>query len=336
MVQLEKYLNVRFSTRNLTDVEFHSIVDDLAESIQSVDYKTYYSDDKLNKDWNDLKKWKSFETNINSTSRIGMKLCEHFFPNFYEIEDNKGRSFSNSWTKENLKKILAWNRKSHSTPYLSELKRGIYFCCGLTKSTMYRPQMAKLLCMNHKPNVVLDPCAGWGGRMMGVVSSGAKYIAFEPNTETYNNLQRLVQFLNIQDQVTLICDDALKMDQYDIPKVDMVLTSPPYFDVEVYTKESTQSITNITNYETWVNEFLEPLVIKAVSHLNTDGVSCWNVGKVANKNMADDIKRIHDKLNFKKINTFSVVSSKRQALQNESKNQKNFDNTEVFKNEQSI
>jgi hypothetical protein len=126
------------------------------------------------------------------------------------------------------------------------------------------------------------------------------------------------------------------MDQYDIPKVDMVLTSPPYFDVEVYTKESTQSITNITNYETWVNEFLEPLVIKAVSHLNTDGVSCWNVGKVANKNMADDIKRIHDKLNFKKINTFSVVSSKRQALQNESKNQKNFDNTEVFKNEQSI
>ena len=40
---------------------------------------------------------------------------------------------------------MRWNRKSHSTPYLSEIKRGIYFNFGLPKSTMYRPQMAKMI-----------------------------------------------------------------------------------------------------------------------------------------------------------------------------------------------
>lgn len=334
-VNLYNFLNVRYSTRNLSDVEFESILPELASQLEKVVFTPTYTEQQLKNDWKNLCEWNSKADYINSTSRIGMKLCEYFFPNFYNIEDNRGKSFANSWNAENLQKILRWNRKSHSTPYLSELKRGVYFCCGLTKSTMYRPQMAKLLCMNYKPNVVLDPCAGWGGRMIGVVSSGAKYIAFEPNTETYNNLQRLVQFLGIQDKVTLFCDDALKMNQYDIPSVDMVLTSPPYFDVEIYTKEKTQSVANISDYKTWVNQFLEPLVVKSTSYL-TNGVSCWNVGKVGHHNMADDIKDIHDKLNFKKINTFSVVSSKRQALQNSLKNQKSFDNTESFKYEQSI
>lgn len=333
MVEIKDFLNVRYSTRNLSDEQFEGIVNDLAIQLEKIDYKACYTEEQLKVDWKKLNSWVSKESNINSTSRIGMKLCEHFFPNFYKIEDNRGKSFANSWTAENLQKILRWNRKSHSTPYLSEIKRGVYFCCGLTKSTMYRPQMAKLLCLKYKPKIVLDPCAGWGGRMLGVVSSGAKYIAFEPNTETYKNLQSLIQFLNIEDKVTIICDDALNMNNYNLPKVDMILTSPPYFDVEVYTKESTQSINNITNYESWITEFLKPLIEKSLSHLKEDGVSCWNVGKVGNRNMIDDVKNIHFEKHYFIFDKFSLVSSKRQALQNELKNEKSLDDTVVFKYE---
>ncbi len=331
MAELKDFLNVRHSTRNLSDTIFENIITELCEQLERTNYYTNYTEEKLRKDWKNLNDWTTTNDSINSTSRIGMKMCEHFFPNFYDIADSKGRSFANSWTSDNLQKVLRWNRKSHSTPYLSELKRGIYFCCGLTKSTMYRPQMAKLLCMNYKPEIVLDPCAGWGGRMLGVVSSGAKYIAFEPNTKTYNNLQELIIFLNIQDSVRIICDDALKMDEYDLPKVDMVLTSPPYFDVEVYTKEDTQSITNISDYSAWVDRFLNPLIEKSLSHLNPDGVSCWNVGKVGNKDMREDVIRSHNNLGYNLDQTFSVISSKRQALQNETKNEKSLDRTDGFK-----
>lgn len=330
VVNIKDFLNVRHSTQKLSDTEFESIVSDLAEQLETVPFVSSYDDKKLRTDWKNLCEWTTDADYINSTSRIGMKLCEQYFPNFYDIENNKGKSFTNLWTKENLIKILKWNRRSHSTPYLSELKRGIYFCCGMTKSTMFRPQMAKLLCMKYQPKVVLDPCAGWGGRMLGVVASGADYIAFEPNTKTYNSLVKLSKFLGIENKVRLICDDALKMDNYSLPQVDMILTSPPYFDLEVYTHEDTQSVKDKSTYDAWNSEFLEPLIHKSLSYLKDDGHSCWNVGKVAGRNMFDDVLASHNKMNYNKVSQCSVVSSKRPALQNDTGNAKSNDVTEVY------
>lgn len=301
--------------RNLSDEYFLSIIDQLAEELENHPYTIQYPIKKLEQDWKNLIAFKEQTNTINSTSRLGMKLCEHFFPNFFDIENNKGESFSKLWKKDNIKKILIWNRKSHSTPYMSELRRGVYFCLGLTKNTMFRPQLAKLICNKYKPDIVLDPCAGWGGRLLGTVAHGAKYIAFEPNTTTYDGLQALVKFCNIQDRVQLICDDARNMHQYDFPQVDMVLTSPPYFDVEIYTKQTTQSITNCNTYDEWATGFLKNIIEQSLSRLNRHGVSCWNVGKVGSRFMQDDVAHYHQQNMFTNVNEFSVISSKRQALQ---------------------
>lgn len=331
MIDVYKIVNVKNSLRNLSDEKFELILPQLAEEISKINIEVNYQNEKLKHDWKSLNNWTSLDNSINSTSRFGMKLCEHFFPNFFDIENNRGQSFRNLWVKDNLIKILRWNRKSHSTPYLSELKRGIYFCCGLTKNTMYRPQMAKMICDVYKPQTVLDPCAGWGGRLLGTIASGANYIAFEPNTKTYNNLCELVSFLNIENKVTLICDDALNMLNYDIQNVDLVLTSPPYFDLEIYTKESTQSIENHSTYESWTNHFLSGIIEKSCSLLNENGVSCWNVGKVHNRDMNIDLEKIHNRLQFNKINEFSVISSKRQSLQKLSNEKKSSDVTVIYK-----
>ncbi len=325
---IEQYLNVRQSIRRLSDHDFENILPILAQELEQIDYLPSYNDKELQQSWKQLCKWSSDSNEFNSTSRLGLKLCEHFFPNFYEIE-MKGKSFHTLWKAANLEKILRWNRKSHSTPYLSELKRGIYFCCGLTKNTMYRPQMAKMICDRYNPNTVLDPCAGWGGRMLGTVASGAKYIAFEPNTKTFDGLNKLAAYLGIQDRVRLYCDDALQMQKYNIPKVDLVLTSPPYFDIEIYSKETTQSITSHKNYTDWANLFLKPLIELCLDHLNDNGVSCWNVGKVGNRDMNLDVENFHGSRGFKKTLEFKVVSSKRQAI-NKTKNEKSTDNTVIY------
>ena len=334
MVSLIDFLNKRNSTRNLSDIDFENIVEELAESISKVSYTHTYTNKQLYDDWTKLCKWKTQENTINSTSRIGMKLCEHFFPNFYEIQNKKGQSFENLWNQENLVKILKWNRKSHSTPYLSELKRGVYFCCGLTKNTMYRPQMARAICLKYKPKIVLDPCAGWGGRMLGVVSSGANYVAFEPNTKTYDNLLKLSKFLNIENKVKIICDDVLNIEKYNLQKVDLILTSPPYFDVEVYTNEITQSINNCQNYDIWVEKFLKLTIHKCIDILNVGGVSCWNVGKVGKKDMNNDILKCHEEKDYSVVETFSVLSSKRQTLQDTTKKQKSSDDTIIYKHKE--
>lgn len=133
-----------------------------------------------------------------------MKLCEHFFPNFFDILSPKREGFKTHWNEQDLQKVIKWNRKSHySTPYLSEMRRGVNFCYGLTKNTMYRPHLAKMIYDYYRPTWVLDPCCGWGGRMLGVVANGAKYYGFEPNKEIYNHLMELVDLLAIKNDVII-------------------------------------------------------------------------------------------------------------------------------------
>jgi len=328
---LNNYLNVRYSTKNLSDIEFEKIVPILAKELESISFYVKYTDKQLIDDYAQLVKYTSSSNTINSTNRVGMKICEHFFENFYDIENPSGNSFRKLWTASNLEKILRWNRKSHSTPYLSELKRGIYFCCGLTKNTMYRPQLMKLACMKYKPNIVLDPCAGWGGRMLGATSYGATYIAFEPNTKTWNYLHRIVDKFMLHKQVKIICDDARNMHKYDLPKVDMVLTSPPYFDLEIYSHEPTQSSTNTQTYETWANNFLREIIKLGCERLNKNGVSCYNVGKVKNRDMNIDVEKYHNEFGYEVVNSLDIVSSKRQSNQSVNKNSKSVDKTVIYK-----
>ena len=321
---IQTFLNIKNSVRNLSDVEFENILPTLASELEDVSFYYSYSDSDLLKDWNALIKWNARVDTMASTQRVGMKLCEHFFPNFFDIENKDGNSFKSLWKADKLEKVLRWNRKSHSTPYLSELRRGIYFNYKLAKSTMYRPQMAKMVVTNLGAKRVLDPCAGWGGRMLGCIASGAEYVAFEPNTETYQGLLKLIEFLGIEDKVRIIKDSALEMDKYDIGEFDLILTSPPYFDLEVYSHEDTQSIKGCDTYSMWVNNFLKPLIELSISHMKQNGWSCWNVHNVGKMKMIDDVKVIHEGYNNQKV--FSVTSSKRQTNQTVSKN-KNADVT---------
>lgn len=326
---ITEYLNKRNSLREISDSRFESILPQLSSELSDVQFESSYSEQELLSDWHKLISWNSIGNVLNSTSRIGMKLCEHFFPNFYDIEDSKGNSFRKLWKdSETLTKVLRWNRKSHSTPYLSELKRGIYFCGGLPKSTMYRPQLAKMVTSNS--SLVIDPCMGWGGRLLGTVSNGAHYIGFEPNVETFKGLNNMVELLGIQNKVTLINDSALNMEKYEIPYVEMILTSPPYFNLEVYSHEDNQSISNISSYTEWEQNFLKPVIEKFTSKLKDNGKSCWNVAKIGKHDMWKSINEIHSDLGFHESNVYQVQSSARQVNQIKSKNKKSVDKTVIF------
>ena len=233
------------------------------------------------KDWDSLLKYKVCATDTNSTVRTGMKLCEHFFPNFFKIKNKKGKNFDECWTKESLIKVLRWNRKSHSTPYLSEIRRGVYFTQGLTKNTMYRPHLAKTIAFGLSKSVVLDPCAGWGGRMLGTLAAGKKYIGFEPNGETYENLKRLLSFINCENNALLINDAVENIEKYDFENVDVILTSPPYFNLEIYSDGSLQSENKHQTYQEWCDKWLSDIIKKTISRMQNDGYSCWNGQNIA-------------------------------------------------------
>lgn len=340
-----QFLNRRNSLRQLSDQQFEDIVENLAEELYHIDYKHSYDNQNLHKDWlklceYDVSSYRHNGTAIgigkhsSSTVRVGMKLCEHFFPNYFKIKNNKGVSFENSWTKENLVKVLKWNRKSHSTPYLSELRRGIYFCCGLTKNTMYRPHLAKSICFRQNLTisnpVVLDPCCGWGGRLLGTLAKNQKYIGFEPNEETFENLNRMLSFLNIdKSRYQLYCDGAENIPNYDFEKVHLVLTSPPYFNLEIYSDSEKQSENMFTTYEDWRDKWLFPVIQNCLDRLHEYGSSAWNVHDIGKMKLISDVHDYHKKQEWEHTYDIGLTSPKRQSNDKTHK-KKNSDLTRIF------
>jgi DNA modification methylase len=196
---------------------------------------------------------------------------------------------------------------------------------------MFRPHLAKAIVSSYPGETVLDPCAGWGGRMLGTVAAGKKYIAFEPNLETYNKLIELAEFLDIKNQIEIYNVGSEHMNSYLTKKVDIILTSPPYFNLEIYSDGKAQSENQYSSYESWRDGWMETVITTAISNLNDSGVSCWNVHNVGKMKMIEDVRNIHTRNGFVEENKFCIGSSKRQAHQGSVKNEKNIDVTICYK-----
>ena len=149
----------------------------------------------------------------------GLKICQHFCKNFFTIQTKNGKSFEKVWNDSILMdKVRLWGLEKMSALYLSWIRRAVYMVSGMHNPSFFRPHLAKQIILSTKKNkgILFDPCAGWGGRMLGTVSAGRKYIGCEPNINTYKHLIEIIQFLEIEYYVTLY---NVAYEQLDLNKI---------------------------------------------------------------------------------------------------------------------
>tara|TARA_Y100001970_G_scaffold261232_1_gene344129 strand:+ start:1176 stop:2414 length:1239 start_codon:yes stop_codon:yes gene_type:complete len=304
-----KILGKRKILKDMKDDEFESFLPEFCKALVSIGFdtllKNYNNKLKSNeKDWENLKKKEITKNNINSTSIVGMNIIKRHMPHIYEVENYKGKSIKKMWTYESIIKAVRTNRKSHSTPYFTEIVRQVGFTSGTSKVTMYRPLLTKRIIQYFNATNVLDVCVGWGGRMLGSLCiDGVSYTGIEPFSKTYEGLDKMKNDLNL-DKATLYNKRAeeqlplLPNNHYDI-----ALTSPPYYNLEIYSDETSQSH-HYGTYEEWIERFLKPVVYGVLEKLKDDGKSCWSVKnfKTDKKyNLYDDIVKLHEDKGWKKM-----------------------------------
>lgn len=149
----------------------------------------------------------------------------------------------------------------------------------------FPPYVARSILCEYAPDRisglhVLDPCAGWGGRMIGCASLvDVSYTACEPSSVTNCGLQRLGKWLqSLQPSFKFSVELLPYEDFYTDSKFDIALTSPPYYDTEHYSDESTNSLNRYQSFDEWIDGFYTPLILNTVSRLTDDGVFILNVG----------------------------------------------------------
>ena len=147
----------------------------------------------------------------------------------------------------------------------------------------FPPHTMRNLCSTSgikKHSKILDPCAGWGGRMIGASTMCDNYEAFEPSTRTHHGLLKLAKFIQekLRPDFSAVIhklpfeESTLKKEYYD-----MACTSPPYFDTEHYSEESTNSFNRYKSFDQWVEGFYEPLITKTMKSLKSGCIFHLNI-----------------------------------------------------------
>lgn len=327
-MDIYQYVNVRNSLRNMSDEAFEEFLPSFIEALFEYGFDTFlknYNDGLTtsNDDWKKLQSKTIDKDWINSTSTIGTNIIKRNMPHIYEVRNYKGKCIRNMWNKVTLEKAIRCNRKSHSTPYASEIIRQLGFTAGTSKVTIYRPLLTKRIVQCFDAKNVLDVCVGWGGRMLGSIAAndGVSYTGIEPFTKTYDGLINMKDTLQLEN-VTLYNDTAENVLPTLEKQYDLAITSPPYYNLELYSEEDTQSH-HYGSYDDWVKFFLEPVVNGVLDVLLDDGYSCWSVKNFKTDkqyNLYDDVVRIHNEKGWKQIEReFYVGNSIRPGLDKKGK-----------------
>lgn len=147
----------------------------------------------------------------------------------------------------------------------------------------FPPHVARDICRKYglgRHSRVLDPCGGWGGRMIGVSVVADNYRCYEPATLTAQGLKKLSEFIRSvnPDFTTDIRCEPYEDSVEQVGFYDFALTSPPYYDTERYSDEETNSCNRYTTFDAWCEGFYLPMVDKTMRQLKIGRPFVINVG----------------------------------------------------------
>ena len=209
----------------------------------------------LQKDWKNLCE---FPADTNPRKFCGNPIIYKFqLKNLLNCRrDTKGYKTLEEWFADPVLKDELWKltvkmnrRKKATIPSPTD----IYECHRKCKGAIvpFKASTAKYIYKLFGAKNVLDPTAGWGGRMLGAMSLGINYTGIDTNV---NMKSAYKSIMNINDP-WLIDDgddemygrfgneEVVKMKwkscldvDFSESNYDLVLTSPPYANMELYEK----------------------------------------------------------------------------------------------------
>tara|TARA_B110000483_G_C18201784_1_gene545576 strand:+ start:814 stop:1935 length:1122 start_codon:yes stop_codon:yes gene_type:complete len=296
-------------TREKYNEVIPKIIDELYAAGLHGTLEHFQKDIDMGREYEDLKK-----DNVNINSITAQKttksnrLIKSRQYNLSDVKDHNGTNIEMNWTKDKLKTAFMQLDKPNYTvnASISELLKKFKF----SPVTVYSPLMTKRILEELECRTVFDPCIGWGGRMVGTTCIGSShYTGCEPCVKTYQGLERIKNDLGLNSQVNIInkpVEEALDNELKDM-MFDCCITSPPYYDLEIYSDEDTQSIKKFPTYELWLDKFIDPIIKYVSEHVTK--YSCWSVKNFKTDqqyNLLDDVIRIHDKYGWKKVKEYGL------------------------------
>ena len=314
------YINGR--TKDLTKEEIEQLIEEAFHDARSRGYPYLPRDQDLIQ--REFRKLMKSDAAYDSTNKVikqtstGIRLANTYHPEMMNV-----RCRGRKWTpldvfNDDVKFRLAIGR------FLKY--GGIFTPAGIRMATCmerdsqavgnFRPTAARAIYSRFQQlgplDLVVDFCAGWGGRMVGALSMGLNYVGIDPNTvslaanqELANDICKEFPSLPKPELVCACAEDVLGKGRWN---PDLIFTSPPYFDVEKYSDEETQSYKRHPTIDKWYEGFLGACIRGAYHDLKPGGHLALNI----NPDMGDETKKIGLATGFEYVETIGLAMSRRQ------------------------
>jgi hypothetical protein len=250
-------------------------------------YKNYVTEDKVKKDFMRLKNMKSTITRpIKKFCRLQMtnetnditKITDYFseecrvkcsfrdlpppIKKFQELRENP---------------IFDSKNYSEIEDYLYKNARG---CNNFDVKVAF--QIIKYL----NPRHILDFSAGWGDRLVASMAHGCKYDGVDPSRCLHPKYKKIIRTLLPASKRSLYRMYMKGFEDFEPKrgKYDMVFTSPPFFDLEIYEDSQYQSTSKFSSFHSWKENFLYKSLEKSVDCLEMEGIIALYITDYTSKN----------------------------------------------------
>ncbi len=257
------------SAKRLTERVKHQVADDIRS----------YTLAEITRDFQQLQAIGVHAHKTNPGVRTGNKTVDYF--TFYErlhTVGKEGVSFFDFYRnrheyakRASVQRLRQLDAKNDAENWYEIFR--LYF----GSINIFRPLVAMEIYAKYKPTCVLDPTMGWGGRLIGACALNVpKYIGIELNEHLrapYRDMKRFLSPL-CDTQIELHFQNALRFN-YQSVTYDMVLTSPPYYNLEIY-----NGVPTYTDEADWNERFYKPLFTAVYAGLKRGGHLCINVPDV--------------------------------------------------------
>jgi len=279
----------------------------------------YYPNDKENriKEFEKLKKFdytKVYDSDIIKQTMHGLALAWSYFPHSFNVRCNNAMTPFEAFMDDEIFMKVIYKRLKIGT-YISDsgIRKMLRIYTGIQSVSNFRPTAAAVLYhIFAKNGVVWDMCGGWGGRMLGAIVGGVDtYIATEPSTLTYEGLNSLANDFHgeMKYQIYKMGSEDFKPEKNSL---DLCFTSPPYFDLEKYSEEETQSYIKFNTKKKWINGYLLPTFENCYYGLKSNKYLLINIADVKNKgniNLEEETLKTAIKCGFNYIKTLKLALS---------------------------
>lgn len=340
MDQLNKYSKDEY-LKLQSEEEKQKYIDDIFNIYRSINkFPINYYDEKgieeeiikcINKDVSD---WDGEILDFKANQ--GSSLCKYLFPNLHKVEC-KGVKNNSMWDRffddHKLKRAIKLSLEIKKGVSPSEIRSSLELIGG-NVATNFKIINAKALYEKYcqKDGVIYDFSCGFGGRMLGALSSknNYKYFGCEPCSETYDNLNILGKYIekatNRTNSFKIFKNGSEEKILERKEFVDFAFSSPPYFSLEKYSDEDTQCYNKYDTLEKWFEYYVRPTIQNIYNYLKPNRYYAVNIAdfKVGKKEIkfVDEWIKISKEIGFTYVKNIPMCLRVRKGLGHEQEEKK--------------